>query len=56
MKFEENLRRWVHWLGHLTENDTKQKNFLDFKSSVTEAFIKKGEDIISKQMQNDLWN
>jgi len=41
MKFEENLRWWVHWLGHLTENDSKQKNFLDFKSSVTEAFIKR---------------
>jgi len=26
-----------------------------FKSSVTEVFIKKGEDIISKQMENHLW-
>jgi len=21
MKFEENLRGWVYWLGQLTEND-----------------------------------
>jgi len=31
--------------------NTKQNDFPDFKSSVTEAFIGKGEDIFSKQMQ-----